>query len=125
MGNDGRRYEEERRYEIWENAIEAINLLFDEDERKEQEEKELYEEAKMRMVYDETKNVMNMAKKRATDCKGNACVFFPKKVGYFDFESRLDMYRLEAMGIFMDYVEENCNGKDNNEVTFQNLTKMA
>ena len=75
MGNDGRRYEEERRYEIWENAIEAINLLFDEDERKEQEEKELYEEAKMRMVYDETKNVMNMAKKRATDCM---CIFSEK-----------------------------------------------
>ena len=32
-------------------------------------------------------------------------------MGNFDFESRLDLYRLEAMSIFKEYVGKNCNEK--------------
>ena len=44
-----------------------------------------------------------------TFLKGNSRVIFPKKMRDFDFESRLDLLRIEAMGVFEEYVRKNCN----------------
>ena len=67
------------------------------------------------MVYDGVKNGMNMARKRVTDCKGNSRVIFPRNVGNIDFESKLDLLRIEAMGIFKEYVRTKCISKGQQE----------
>ena len=92
-----------------EDALEAINSIFEEDELEEHDEEAELEEAKSRMTYHGDKRSLNMARRKVTDCKGNSRVIFPKKMCDLDFESRLDMFRLEAMGIFQEYVKKNCN----------------
>ena len=72
--NDEKKKKEDKKF--GEEALAAINLLFDEDELREHENEETIEEARTRMTYDEDKNSMNMAKKKVTDCKGNSRVIF-------------------------------------------------
>ena len=88
--NDEKKKKEDKKF--GEEALAAINLLFDEDELREHENEETIEEARTRMTYDEDKNSMNMAKKKVTDCKGNSRVIFLRNLGNFDFESRLDLF---------------------------------
>ena len=69
------------------------------------------QEAKQRMVFDWETNEMNMSKRRATDIKGNARVIFPQRSKDFEVESRLELYRIEAMQVYRQYMKKNCDKK--------------
>ena len=102
------------------DAYKAIESLFTEEEVKKQEEDELIEEAKIRMVFDNETSSYNFAKRRVTDVKGNSRVISPKKMKNFEIEAKLEMLRIELMGEFRQFVSEKC-GKNGRQPS--NLTK--
>ena len=79
--------EEDEVRKFGEDAYRAIESLFDEDELAQQDEDMRLEEAKMRMPFDQDKVSLNFGKRRATDLKGNARVFLPKRVKNFETET--------------------------------------
>ena len=81
------------------------------------------EEAKARMVFDEEGMSFNFARKRVTDIKGNSRVILPKKAKDFELEAKLEMLRTEYMGIFRQYLRENCGkyGKQKSNLTKSQL----
>ena len=79
--------EEDEVRKFGEDAYRAIESLFDEDELAQQDEDMRLEEAKMRMPFDQDKVSLNYGKRRATDLKGNARVFLPKRVKNFETET--------------------------------------
>ena len=102
------------------DAYKALESLFTEEELRKQEEDELIEEAKIRMVFDNETSSYNFAKRRVTDVKGNSRVILPKKVKNFEIEAKLEMLRIELMGEFRQFVSEKC-GKNGRQPS--NLTK--
>ena len=61
------------------------------------------EDAKSRQVFDPDHEVLDFAKMRATDAKGNTRVFLPKP-GSLKFEMELEMKRIEWTKIFDNYL---------------------
>ena len=77
---------------------------------------ELYEEAqeaKRSMIYDQESNTLEFTKRRTTDLKNNARVYFPKSKS-FQEEAKFEFLRIEAIGLFRNNVAEKCiKGGDN------------
>ena len=87
--------------ELWEVAIEAV---IDDDQREDLEEFERMEYAKQRMVFDPSEGWIDMSRRRVTDVKGNSRVIFPSISKSLEFESKLEVLRIEAMDCFRTYV---------------------
>ena len=88
----------------------AIDCVIDDDQKAECEEYERMTEAKSRMVFDGEKEEFDFSKRRTTDLRNNARVIFPKTRD-FQFEAKLELLRIEAMGVFKTYVNEKCDKK--------------
>ena len=63
--------DEKEHVKFGEDALEAINCLFEEDELIEHEDDAMLEEARTRIVYDPDKMTLHFTKRRFTDIKGN------------------------------------------------------
>ena len=70
---------------------------------------------------------LNFGKRKATDLKGNARVFLPKKVKNFETEARLEMLRVESLATFRTFMEEKCNkfGGQKSNLTKKQLKGLA
>ena len=66
------------------------------------------DDAKTRMPFDHCKGSLNFSRRRATPLKGNSRVFFPRKVKNFDTEAKLEMYRVESLAVFRQFLREKC-----------------
>ena len=97
----------------------AIYCVQDEDQREECRVYEEIKEAKSRMIYDNETNSLDFSKRRTTDLKNNARVIFPKSKD-FQEEAKYELLRIEAMGVFRNYVSEKC-GKGGKQMS--NLSK--
>ena len=115
--------EEDEIKRFGEDIMENINCIFDEEELEQHDEDKLMEEAKARMVFDEEGMSFNFARKRVTDIKGNSRVILPKKAKNFELKAKLEMLRTECMGIFRQYLRENCGkyGKQKSNLTKSQL----
>ena len=98
--------EEKKKFgeEAWDN----IDLLYTEEELRNQKLENQIEEAKLIMVYNDEDKSINFSKRRVTDMKGNARVIMPKRVKDFDLETKLETLRVELKGVFSRYMAENC-----------------
>ena len=112
--------EEKEMRKFGEEAYKAIESLFDEDELAQQDEDMRLDEARMRMPFDQDKVSLNFGRRRATDLKGNARVFLPKRVKNFETEANLEMLRVELLAIFRQFMEQKCNKKGEQK---SNLTR--
>ena len=65
----------------------------------------------MRSIFDWKKRSMNFSKRRATDLKGNARVYFPRKARSLEVESSLQTLRDILMTTFRLYSDQMC-GKE-------------
>ena len=63
------------------------------------------------MCFDHQENWIDLSRKRVTDIKGNASVTLPKRSKNFEFESRLEVLRVEALNLYRKYMKENCKEK--------------
>ena len=68
-------------------------------------------EAETRMIFNWKIRTMNLAKRRATDLKGNSRVFFPREALSLKEESALETLRNIMMTTLRQYVEEHCRKK--------------
>ena len=93
-------------------AIENVLNVLDEELLNECEEYEEMLDAKTRMIYDIEKNVIDFGNRRTTDLKNNARVIFPKTLD-FQSEAKLELLRIEAMGVLRAYMREKCDRKGN------------
>ena len=89
-----------------------IESILDEEELRECEEYVEMMNAKTRMIFDVEKNVIDFGNRRTTDLKNNARVIFPKTLD-FQTEAKLELLRIEAMGLMMEYMREKCDKKGN------------
>merc|ERR1712115_577999 len=71
------------------------------DEEKEEEEEIV--KAEGRMIFDHQTRTINFAKRRATDCKGNTRVFFPRRARAVEVETGLQAMRDLLMTVFGSY----------------------
>ena len=81
------------------------------------------DEARSRMIFDNERVSLNFAKRRVTDIKGNSRVILPKKMRNFEQEAALQMFRTECMGVFRQYVAQNCGkyGKQKSNLSRRHL----
>ena len=86
----------------------AIDCVIGEEGKQESEEYASLLEAKCRMIFDHETATLDFGNRRATDVKNNARVIFPRTQD-FQKEANLQMLRIEAMGVFRDYVKGNCD----------------
>ena len=96
-----------------------VQETYDEEEKAELWEDEQALEAELRMVFNPDDNKLDLGRRRATDCKGNSRVHFPKKSGNFEIEAKLQTLRTEAMEEFRSFLAKNCQkgGKQNSNLT--------
>ena len=84
------------------------------------EEEKKIEEAMKKNVFDWKSKTFSLARRRATDVKGNSRVNFPRKPRSVEEESALQTLRIELMSLFRLYKEGHCNNKNQQK---SNLTK--
>ena len=87
----------------------------------EAEEEEDILDAERRTIFDWRTRTMNFGRRRATDCKGNSRVFFPRKARTVEEEMSLQTLRDMLMVTFRKYVDEKC-GKEGKQC--RNLSKV-
>ena len=63
------------------------------------------------MVYNYEEGWVDMSRRRVTDNKGNSRVIFPNESKNFEFESKLQVLRVEAMNTFKTFMRENCDSQ--------------
>ena len=84
------------------------------------DEEEQMVEAQSKTPFNKNEMTFNLARRRATDMKGNSRVNLPRKPRSLEEESALEALRLEFKSLFKNYVSKNC-GKGGKQAS--NLTK--
>ena len=72
-----------------------------------EEERQMLE-AETRTPFMQNEMTFSLAKRRATDIKGNSRVYFPRKARALEEEAVFEAMRLELRGAFNNYVSRNC-----------------
>ena len=117
MGEDLKQKGKEKEDTAYRNK----SLLFTKELEEELEEASHLLDAKARFVFDREGAIFDYAKRHATDLKGNSRVFFTKKNKIHKLEAIFEMLRLDLIGTFKQYTDENCGkGGGYKKVTYQN-----
>ena len=73
-----------------------------------QDEEVAIQEAVTRTPFNRGDMKFSLARRRATDMKGNSRVYFPRKARGLEEEAVFEALRLELRGVFKNYVGKNC-----------------
>ena len=91
----------------------ALNVLLGEEvcEEIDREKEEELRVAESKTPFNQGEMTFNLARRKATDMKGNSRVYFPKKSRSLEEEAALETLRVELLALFKVYVRKNCKKK--------------